>query len=139
MSHHEKEEGHQEGPKNGLATQVANLQEEMEVVKGSDSFTKIDVAKLCMYPIPDLSPKFKIPDFEKYNGQRCPVAHLTLYGGTLERVADGGEATGAGAVEITEWALEWPLPPNRPPILSPNFPPRAPLEGPRCPYDMKDK
>lgn len=34
---------------------------------------------LCIHPGMKVSTKFKCPDFEKYDGKRCPYAHIKVY------------------------------------------------------------
>jgi hypothetical protein len=38
---------------------------------------------LCCYPDAILPPDFKIPDFEKYKGKGCSIAHLKAYCGDM--------------------------------------------------------
>ena len=41
---------------------------------------------LCYFPEAVLPPKFCIPDFEKYNGRGCPIAHMKAYYGDLAQL-----------------------------------------------------
>ena len=38
---------------------------------------------LCYFPEAVHPSKFKISDFEKYNGKGCPISHLKVYCGDL--------------------------------------------------------
>ncbi|XP_057952982.1 uncharacterized protein LOC131147238 [Malania oleifera] len=55
------------------------LEEWLRAIEGSNSFGTIDLTDLCLVPMVTLPPKFKKPDFEKYDGTRCPCAHLLMY------------------------------------------------------------
>jgi len=37
------------------------------------------VHDLCLVPNVVISPKFKVPDFEKYKGNTCPETDLAMY------------------------------------------------------------
>ena len=41
---------------------------------------------LCYFLEAVLPPKIKIPDFEKYNGRGCPIAHMKAYCGDLAQL-----------------------------------------------------
>ncbi|XP_057972615.1 uncharacterized protein LOC131160751 [Malania oleifera] len=55
------------------------LEERLRAIEGSNSFGTIDPTNPYLVPKVTLPPKFKMPDFEKYDGTRCPRAHLRLY------------------------------------------------------------
>ncbi|KAK9002761.1 hypothetical protein V6N11_060342 [Hibiscus sabdariffa] len=48
-------------------------------VKNVDAFPRMDARELSLVPDLELPPKFKMPDFEKYNGTSCPEAHITMF------------------------------------------------------------
>ncbi|KAK8978446.1 hypothetical protein V6N11_008757 [Hibiscus sabdariffa] len=39
----------------------------------------MDARELSLVPDLELPPKFKMPNFEKYNGTSCPEAHITMF------------------------------------------------------------
>ena len=55
------------------------LEERLKAIEGFSAKKRMGPAELTLVPDLVLPPKFKTPDFEKYNGSTCPVAHLTMY------------------------------------------------------------
>ncbi len=45
----------------------------------TESYRGIDVKELSLVPDLVLPHKFKMPEFEKYNGTSCPAAHITMF------------------------------------------------------------
>lgn len=59
------------------------LEERLRAVEGMDIFGNID-ARIRPYHVrlvPDLviPPKWKVPELQKYDGTKCPAAHLTMF------------------------------------------------------------
>ena len=48
-------------------------------MEGSDVYGLVDAHKMSLVLNLVLSPKFKVPTFEKYDGTKCPSAHLYMY------------------------------------------------------------
>ncbi|XP_017976457.1 PREDICTED: uncharacterized protein LOC108661972 [Theobroma cacao] len=42
-------------------------------------YCSMDAIELCLVPDVVIPPKFKVSDFEKYDGTKCPVTHITMY------------------------------------------------------------
>ncbi|XP_016676239.1 uncharacterized protein [Gossypium hirsutum] len=55
------------------------LEEKFKAMETADYRGGIDTKDLSLVPDLVLSPKFKTPEFEKYNGTRCPEAHITMF------------------------------------------------------------
>ncbi|XP_016690809.2 uncharacterized protein [Gossypium hirsutum] len=55
------------------------LEERIKAVKGAEVFSALSAKELSLVPDLILPPKFKAPDFEKYDGTRCPKAHLIMF------------------------------------------------------------
>ena len=51
----------------------------MKAMEGSDVYGLVDAYKMSLVPDLVLPPKFKVPTFEKYDGTKCPSAHLYMY------------------------------------------------------------
>ena len=49
------------------------------MVEGSDAYGLVDASKMSLVPDLVLPHKFKIPTFDKYDGTKCPSAHLYMY------------------------------------------------------------
>ena len=49
------------------------------MVEGSDAYKLVDASKMSLVPDLVLPPKFKVPTFDKYDGTKCPSAHLYMY------------------------------------------------------------
>ena len=48
-------------------------------MEGEDIYGMVDVNRMCLVPDLVLPPKFKMPEFEKYNGTKCPSTHLFMF------------------------------------------------------------
>ncbi|KAA3479168.1 intersectin-1-like [Gossypium australe] len=55
------------------------LEEKFKVLESADYHCGIDAKELSLVPNLVLPPKFKIPEFENYNGTSCPEAHITMF------------------------------------------------------------
>ena len=48
-------------------------------MEGSNVYGMVDAYKMSLVPDLVLPPKFKVPTFDKYDGTKCPSAHLYIY------------------------------------------------------------
>ena len=48
-------------------------------MEGSDVYGLVDAYKMSLVPDLLLPLKFKVPTFDKYDGTKCPSAHLYMY------------------------------------------------------------
>ena len=48
-------------------------------MEGSDLYSLVDANKMSLVPNLILLTKFKVPTFDKYDGSKCPSAHLYMY------------------------------------------------------------
>ena len=55
------------------------IEEHLKAVEGSDVYGLVDAYKMSLVPDLVLPPKFKVPTFDKYDGTKCPFAHLYMY------------------------------------------------------------
>ncbi|XP_040956166.1 uncharacterized protein [Gossypium hirsutum] len=55
------------------------LEEKFQAMENADYHRGIDAKDLSLVPDLVLLPKFKMPEFEKYNGTSCPEAHITMF------------------------------------------------------------
>ena len=55
------------------------LEERLRAIEGTSKYGFMDAAELCLVPDVVIPHKFKIPEFEKFNGSACPMNHLTSY------------------------------------------------------------
>ena len=51
----------------------------MKAMERSDVYGMVDAYKMSLVPDLVLPPKFKMPTFDKYDGTKCPFAHLYMY------------------------------------------------------------
>jgi len=58
-----------------LDKRVDLVQKELKTMRGKEVFGQ-NVHDLCLVPNVVISPKFKVPEFEKYKGNTCPETHL---------------------------------------------------------------
>ncbi|XP_022735589.1 uncharacterized protein LOC111288912 [Durio zibethinus] len=55
------------------------LEERLKAVEGNDTYGVIDANELSLVPDLVIPPKFKTSNFEKYDGTKCPSAHITMF------------------------------------------------------------
>ncbi|XP_012448632.1 uncharacterized protein LOC105771785 [Gossypium raimondii] len=55
------------------------LEEKFKAMENVDYHQGMDAKDLSLVPDLVLPPKFKMPEFEKYNGISCPEAHITMF------------------------------------------------------------
>ncbi|XP_017613611.1 uncharacterized protein LOC108458720 [Gossypium arboreum] len=55
------------------------LEEKFKVLESADGHHGVDAKELSLVPNLVLPHKFKMPEFEKYNGTTCPEAHITMF------------------------------------------------------------
>ncbi|KAA3475392.1 protein NYNRIN-like [Gossypium australe] len=62
-----------------LKDQYKWLEEEFKALESADYQCGIDANELSLVPDLVLPPKFKVPEFEKYNGTSCPEANIMMF------------------------------------------------------------
>ncbi|KAA3460720.1 hypothetical protein EPI10_027354 [Gossypium australe] len=55
------------------------LEEKFRAMENVDYLCEVDAEEWSLVPDLVLSPKFKTPEFEKYNRTSCPEAHITMF------------------------------------------------------------
>ena len=55
------------------------MEEKFKEMESTDYRGGIDAKELSLVPDLVFPSKFKIPEFEKYNGTSCPEAHITMF------------------------------------------------------------
>ena len=55
------------------------IEERLRAVEGGKDYALTDMEDLCLVPNMVIPLKFKVPDFDKYNGMTCPKTHLRIY------------------------------------------------------------
>ncbi|XP_019465382.1 PREDICTED: uncharacterized protein LOC109363578 [Lupinus angustifolius] len=55
------------------------INERLKDVEGANCPDLKNAFELCLVPDVVLPPKFKVPEFEKYDGSTCPKSHLHMY------------------------------------------------------------
>ncbi|XP_052483088.1 uncharacterized protein LOC128036210 [Gossypium raimondii] len=74
----EKERVKEELPRQ-LEERCKWLEEKFKAMEVTESYRGIDAKELSLVPDLVLPHKFKMPEFEKYNGTTCPEAHITMF------------------------------------------------------------
>lgn len=62
-----------------MLNKMEMLEEKMRIIQGTESYGSLDMQEFCLFPDLEIPPKFKVPDFEKFEGKSDPVIHLTMY------------------------------------------------------------
>ncbi|KAL0533815.1 hypothetical protein IC582_028086 [Cucumis melo] len=55
------------------------LEERLRAIEETDVYGNIDATQLCLVPGLIIPAKFKVPEFDKYDGSTCPRSHLIMY------------------------------------------------------------
>ncbi|KAA0033190.1 Gag-pro-like protein [Cucumis melo var. makuwa] len=63
----------------GSKKRLEFLEERLCAIEGADMYGSINATQLCLISDVVIPPKFKTPDFEKYNGTTCTKIHLVMY------------------------------------------------------------
>jgi hypothetical protein len=66
------------------------MRNELKTLRGKDLFGKSD-AGLCLVPNVKIPMKFKVPDFENYKGNTCPLSHLVMYARKMSTQTDNDQ------------------------------------------------
>ncbi|KAI5409668.1 hypothetical protein KIW84_055203 [Lathyrus oleraceus] len=89
--HSEPSEGPDVNEKmDAMNDQFLELRKELKTLRGKDLFGK-SAAELCLVPGVKIPIKFKVPDFEKYKGNTCPLAHLVMYARKMSTQTDNDQ------------------------------------------------
>ncbi|KAI5436030.1 hypothetical protein KIW84_022460 [Lathyrus oleraceus] len=89
--HSEPTEGPDDNEKmEAMNDQFLELRKELKTLRGKDLFGK-SAAELCLVPGVKIPIKFKVPDFEKYKGNTCPLAHLVMYARKMSTQTDNDQ------------------------------------------------
>ena len=83
------------------------MEKALRLVQGADHWS-YQFRDLCYFPKVVLPPKFRIPNFDKYNGRGCPISHLKVYCGDLTQLqADERLLIRLFQKSLTGPALKW--------------------------------
>ncbi|XP_019435843.1 PREDICTED: uncharacterized protein LOC109342284 [Lupinus angustifolius] len=61
------------------AEKLSPIEERLKAIEGSSCPDLKNSFEMCLVPDVVLPPKFKVPEFEKYNGTTCPKSHMHMY------------------------------------------------------------
>ncbi|KAI5395060.1 hypothetical protein KIW84_061607 [Lathyrus oleraceus] len=73
-----------------MKDQFLELRKELKTLRGKDLFGK-SAAELCLVPNVKIHVKFKVPNFEKYKGNTCPLSHLVMYARKMSTQTDNDQ------------------------------------------------
>jgi hypothetical protein len=73
-----------------MKDQFLELRKELKTLRGKDLFGK-SVPELCLVPNVKIPVKFKVPDFEKYKGNSCPLSYLGMYASKMLTQTDNDQ------------------------------------------------
>ena len=77
-----------EGKDSQLDSKIDSLEEKIRLMQGLNSFGNTDFSSMSWFPNMTMPPKFKAPEFEKYNGRGDPMIHLQMYCQKMAPYAD---------------------------------------------------
>uniref|UniRef100_A0A2N9GQI9 Uncharacterized protein n=1 Tax=Fagus sylvatica TaxID=28930 RepID=A0A2N9GQI9_FAGSY len=78
----------QRGKTPSLDSKIDSLEEKIRLIQGLNSFGNTDFSSMSWFPNMTVPPKFKAPEFEKYNGRGDPMIHLQMYCRKMAPYAD---------------------------------------------------
>ncbi|KAI5420448.1 hypothetical protein KIW84_044299 [Lathyrus oleraceus] len=91
ICHSEPSEGPDVNEKmDAMNDQFLELRKELKTLRGKDLFGK-SAAELCLVPGVKIPVKFKVPDFEKYKGNTCPLSPLVMYSRKMSTQTDNDQ------------------------------------------------
>ena len=59
--------------------EFGEMKDQLKALQGSNNWSSLVLKELCLAPNVTLPKKFKMPDFDKYNGIGNPIYHLKSY------------------------------------------------------------
>ena len=74
-----KRESSKQFENNEAQRKLELIEERLKVMEGSDVYVIVDARTMSLAPDLLLLSKFKVPTFDKYDGTKCPSAHLYMY------------------------------------------------------------
>ena len=82
-NHGEQEELRKNPPKRlnhvDMQQRCSLLDKKLKKIEEVNDLGSVDPKELCLVPDLVIPPKFKIPNFKKYDGTKCPENHLATY------------------------------------------------------------
>ena len=74
-----QKESSKQSENNEAQRKLELIEECLKAMEGSDVYEMVNAYKMSLVPDLVLPPKFKVPIFDKYDGTKCPSAHLYMY------------------------------------------------------------
>ena len=74
-----RKESSEQSENNEAQRKLELIEERLKAMEGSNVYGMVDSYKMSLVPNLVLPPKFKVPTFNKYDGTKCPSAHLYMY------------------------------------------------------------
>ena len=74
-----RKESLEQSESNEAQRKLELIEERLRMVEGSDAYGLVDDKIMSLVPDLVLPSKFKVPTFDKYDGTKCPSAHLYMY------------------------------------------------------------
>ena len=74
-----RRESLEQSKNNEVQRKLELIEERLKAMEGSDVYGLVDARTMSLVPDLLLPPKFKVPTFDKYDGTKCPLAHLYMY------------------------------------------------------------
>jgi hypothetical protein len=71
-----------------IGNKIDSLEEKIRLMQGLNSFGNTDFSSMSWFPNMMVPPKFKAPEFERYNGRGDPMIHLQMYCRKMAQYAD---------------------------------------------------
>ena len=72
-------ESSEQSENNEAQRKLELIEKHLKAMEGSDVYGIVDARTMSLVPDLVLPPKFKVPTFDKYDGTKCPSAHLYMY------------------------------------------------------------
>ena len=58
---------------------MAALEARIRIIEGAELYDPVKAAEMCLVPNVIVPKKFRVPEFIKYTGTKCPITHLKSY------------------------------------------------------------
>ena len=87
-----------------MLSKMEMLEEKVRAIQGMEAYGKLDMRDFCLFPDIEIPTKFKVPDFEKFEGKIDPIVHLTMYTRSMAAYCCNRDRDGTAKERKLKWS-----------------------------------